>query len=81
MVHDVDDRLVICNSVTHGFFPRTGHLLVPGSKFEDFARAQAETGEVPEARGREEEWFRERMRKHRLPENNITRQYADGRWI
>jgi signal transduction histidine kinase len=81
MVHDVDDRLVICNSVTRGYFPRTGHLLVPGSTFEEFTRALAETGEVPEATGREEEWFRERMRRHRLPENHITRQYADGRWV
>jgi PAS domain S-box-containing protein len=81
MVHDVDDRLVICNSVTRGYFPRTGHLLVPGSRFEDFARALAETGEVPAASGREEEWFKERMRGHRSPENAITRQYADGRWV
>jgi PAS domain S-box-containing protein len=81
MVHDEEDRLVICNSLTRGYFPRTEHLLVPGSKFEDFARAQAETGEVPEARGREEEWIRERLRRHRLQQNNITRQYADGRWV
>ena len=81
MVHDVDDRLVICNSATRAYFPKTGYLLVPGSAFEDFARAQAESGEVPEAKGREDEWFRERMRRHRLHENHITRQYADGRWI
>jgi PAS domain S-box-containing protein len=81
MVHDADDRLVICNSVTRQYFSELAHFLVPGSNFEDFARAQAETGEVPQAVGRVEEWLENRMRRHRLPENVITQHYSSGRWI
>ena len=44
-------------------------------------RAQAETGEVPQAVGRIEEWMESRMRRHRLPENDITQRYSTGRWI
>ena len=44
-------------------------------------RAQGESGEVPQAVGRIEEWLENRLRRHRLPENVITQQYSDGRWI
>jgi len=81
VVHDADDRLVICNSVTRQYFPEASHFLVPGSTFEDFVRAQAESGDVPQAVGRVEEWLKNRMRRHRLPENVITQQYSTGRWI
>jgi PAS domain S-box-containing protein len=81
VVHDADDRLVICNSVTRQYFPDSNPFLVAGSKFEDFVRAQAESGEVPQAVGRVEDWLRNRMRRHRLPENVITQQYSTGRWI
>ena len=81
LVHDADDRLVFCNSATREYFPESSQFLVPGSRFEDFVRAQAETGEVPQAVGRIEEWMENRMRRHRLPENNITQQFSTGRWI
>jgi PAS domain S-box-containing protein len=81
MVHDADDRLVFCNSATREYFPETRRFLAPGSRFEDFVRAQAETGEVPQAVGRIEEWIENRMRRHRLPENDIIRRYSNGRWI
>jgi len=81
MVHDADDRLVFCNSATREYFPESGHCLTLGAKFEDFVRAQAESGEIPQAVGRIEEWVENRMRRHRLPENDIIRRYRDGRWI
>src|SRR6185437_7680495 len=81
MVHDADDRLVFCNSATREYFPETSQFLTPGSKFEDFVRAQAETGEIPQAAGRIQEWMENRMRRHRSPQNDIIRRYRDGRWI
>jgi PAS domain S-box-containing protein len=78
---DAEDRIVLFNSVTRSFFPRALAFLVPGARFEDLIRAQAESGFVPVARGRTEEWVRERMEAHRNPQGSITRLYDDGRWI
>jgi signal transduction histidine kinase len=48
----------------------------------DLIRAQAESGFIPEARGRVEEWIAERMRRHRDPRGfDVVRLYGDGRWI
>jgi signal transduction histidine kinase len=77
---DADDRLVVCNSVTSRFFPRVEHLLVPGIPFETIIRAQAESGFLPDAHGRVEEWVRERMARHRRGDADIVRRYDDGRW-
>jgi PAS domain S-box-containing protein len=77
---DADDRLVVCNSVTSRFFPRVEHLLVPGIPFETIVRAQAESGFLPDAHGRVEEWVVERMARHRRGDADIVRRYDDGRW-
>lgn len=81
MLHDAEDRLVICNTITRTFFPGLDDLLVPGTKFEDLVRAQAARGNLPVAVGRVEEWLKERMEAHRNPREAITRKHADGRWI
>jgi PAS domain S-box-containing protein len=81
MVHDADDRLVFCNNATREYFPESRQFLTLGARFEDFVRAQAESGEVPQAAGRIQEWMENRMRRHRLPENDFTQRYRDGRWV
>lgn len=81
MLHDADDRLVICNTITQSFFPGLDHLLVPGTTFEALVRAQAEGGRLPSAVGRVEEWLKERVANHRNPGPTITRQHSDGRWV
>jgi PAS domain S-box-containing protein len=81
MLHDADDRLVICNTITKTFFPGLDHLLVPGARFEDLQRAQAESGRLPSAAGRVEEWLKERIAAHRNPTGTITRKHRDGRWV
>ena len=81
MLHDADDRLVICNTITRTFFPNLDHLLVPGSRFEDLVRAQSESGRLPMAVGRVEEWLKERMEVHRNPKGTITRNHINGRWV
>jgi PAS domain S-box-containing protein len=80
MLCDPEDRLVICNSVTRRFFPHVEHLLVPGTPFETIVQAQAESGFLPEARGRVDEWVRDRMARHRRGDADMTRRYDDGRW-
>jgi PAS domain S-box-containing protein len=81
MLCDSDDRIVLVNSVTRGFFPHATQHLVPGARFADLIRAQAESGFIRDASGRVEEWVRERLAWHRNPEGSITRLYGDGRWI
>jgi PAS domain S-box-containing protein len=81
MLHDADDRLVICNTITKSFFPGLDHLLVPGTTYEALVRAQAESGRLPAAAGRVDEWLRERIALHRSPGAVITRQHSDGRWL
>jgi signal transduction histidine kinase len=81
MLCDSDDRIVLVNSVTRGFFPHATQHLVPGARFADLILAQAESGFIGDASGRVEEWVRERLAWHRNPEGSITRLYGDGRWI
>ena len=81
MLHDSDDRLVICNTITKTFFPGLDHLLVPGTTFEELVRAQAESGRLPSAVGRVEAWLKERIAAHRNPTGTITRNHSDGRWV
>jgi PAS domain S-box-containing protein len=81
MLHDADDRLVICNTITRTYFPGLDHLLVPGTRFEDLVRAQAHNGVISSAIGREQEWLKERMAAHLNPKGVITRGHQNGRWI
>jgi PAS domain S-box-containing protein len=81
MLHDAEDRLVICNTITRSFFPGLDHLLAPGTPFETLVRAQAESGRLPAAVGRIEAWLKERVAMHRDPGPAITRLHSDGRWV
>jgi PAS domain S-box-containing protein len=81
MLCDGEDRIVLCNSITRGFFPYAVEHLAAGTRFEDLIRAQAQSGFIGDARGRVEEWVRERLDRHRNPREPITRLYGDGRWI
>ncbi len=81
MLHDAEDRLVICNSITRTYFPGLDHLLVPGTRFEDLVRAQALNGVIPSAVGRVDEWLKERMDAHLEPKGVITRAHQNSRWI
>ncbi len=81
MLHDANDRLVICNTITRNFFPGLDHLLVPGARFEDLVRAQAENGLLLSAVGRVEAWLKERMEAHLNPKGVINRNHINGRWV
>jgi PAS domain S-box-containing protein len=81
MLHDSNDRLVICNTITRTFFPGLDHLLVPGTTFEELVRAQAASGRLLSAVGRVEEWLKERLAAHRNPTGTLTRSHRDGKWV
>jgi signal transduction histidine kinase len=78
---DADDRIVVCNSATREYFPRVQHLLVPGTRFEDLVRAQAQSGQLAGVGGDVEPWLAARMQRHRAAESVITRRHEDGHWV
>ena len=77
---DADDRLIMCNERYRQTHPLGAEFLKPGIKFEDIVRANIRKGNLPDAVGREEEYFRERMERHLNPGKAFVRRYANGRY-
>jgi len=78
---DAADRLIFCNDEYRRVHPAIRDLLVPGARFEDLVRAHARSGAVPEAHGREEDYVRDRMERHRKPGAPVIRELTDGIWF
>ncbi len=78
---DADDRFVLCNENYTQAFSGVSHMLVPGVRFEELARVLAERGDVVDARGRAEEWVRERMAIHRSSDRVHEHRFRGGQWI
>ena len=78
---DAEDRVVLCNSATYTRLPWCKTLLEPGMKFEDLLRDLAYTGAVSGARGREEDWIRECLDRHRTAAGRREYRLAEGRWV
>ena len=79
-IFDADDRLIYCNLQYQKYWPGFEDLLIPGTRFEDIARAGAERGLFEDAVGRVEDWTRERVAQHRAAEGLVELHLADGRW-
>jgi PAS domain S-box-containing protein len=81
VIYDEDDRLVLLNEAYRELFPMRAARMVPGMRFADFLQACLAAGEFPDAIGREEEWYAERMRQHQDAKGEHERKLSDGRWI
>jgi signal transduction histidine kinase len=81
MLLDADDRLVLCNSRYPELYAPAAHLYVPGTPFEEICRACALAGFPAEAKGREEEWLRNRMARHRAPHFVMEERKVGERWF
>ncbi|MGB4059578.1 MAG: PAS domain S-box protein [Burkholderiaceae bacterium] len=79
VLFDPQDRLVLCNEQYRQFRPKTAAAIVEGAAFEDIIRSGAETGEIPDAVGREEAWVAERMAQHRQPMLDFVQKVSSGR--
>jgi signal transduction histidine kinase/CheY-like chemotaxis protein/HAMP domain-containing protein len=82
---DENDRLVICNTnyrrmVDPDFAVGHGRV-VPGVRFDEVLRRAVRAGLIDSARGCEEEWIAERIRRHRQPSGLYSEQHAGGRWV
>ena len=79
VLFDPNDRLVLCNEQYRRFRPQTAASIVEGATFEEIVRTGAQSGEIPAAWGRVDEWVAERMAQHRLPEVDFVQRVASGK--
>ena len=78
---DANDRLVMSNRVGHDVDDGLAEFRKPGTKYEDYLHAAIAAGEFPDAVGREEEFFRQRMAQHRDPRGPFEVERANGRTL
>ncbi|MFQ5763381.1 MAG: PAS-domain containing protein, partial [Rhodospirillales bacterium] len=76
-----DDRMIMCNQSYRRLNSQVADATRRGVTFEEHVRAMAEKGLVPEANGREDEWLRERMERHRNPKGPFELRRQDGIWL
>lgn len=80
-LYDRQDRMVLCNRGYREINRLVAETILPGRTFEEYIRAALAKGLYPEAVGREEEWFDERMERHRNPKEPFELARQDGRWL
>ncbi len=78
-LYDSEDRLVYQNDVARQLRMDLYGRDFIGATFEEFCRAGLALGVAPEAKGREEDWLRERLRQHRNPSSAFRLQGRGGR--
>ncbi|MDA0368945.1 MAG: ATP-binding protein, partial [Proteobacteria bacterium] len=78
-LYDEDDRLISRNNLERDFGPLS-HIVKPGARFEDLVRDSVAAGLFPDAIGREEEFIRDRLDRHRNPRGPFEYRRA-GRWL
>ena len=79
VLFDAADRIVIANAAWRDLNKEVEETTRPGVKFEDHLRALLARKLIPEAIGREEEWLRERMERHRNPTGSFELTRQNGR--
>ncbi|MCZ8253110.1 MAG: diguanylate cyclase [Hylemonella sp.] len=80
-IYDQHDRLLLFNKLATELAPyRYGGELI-GQTFESILRRTLERGAIPEARGREEDWLRERLAGRGKLKRPLLRPRSDGRWM
>ena len=78
---DAEDRYVLWNKRYTELYPENRDLIAVGARFEDVLRAGLARGKHPVAKGKEEEWLRERLTGHAQPINSEEQNLPDGRWL
>ena len=81
MLLDREDRLVLCNSRYRELHARIAHVLVPGTPFAEICRASAYAELPANAKGREEEWVADRLRRHNAAHFDVEERQIGDRWF
>jgi len=77
--YDYQDKMLICNDQYRERYPKSGRSFRGGATFEELLREGVEAGEFEHAKGREEEWIRERMELHQSGNANIEQKLSSGK--
>ncbi len=77
-LYDADGCLVIANEEYRRLHGPVRDMIEPGMRFDDMVRAFFEGGHVPAAIGREEEFVKARLKRHKDPSGSILRRRDDG---
>jgi len=77
---DGDDRLVMCNRRYREMNEGVQDMIRPGLLFGDYLQAALEAGVYPKAKGREEEWLRDRLAARENPGEPIEVLRHSGQW-
>jgi PAS domain S-box-containing protein len=79
---DADDRLVLRNEAIVRMDPEIGELMRPGVSFAEFIDTRVKRGRIVSAVGREAEYLRERVERHRNATGEpLVQKLANGRWV
>jgi len=78
---DSEDKLVICNNKFQEFNSSILDKLEPGMTYAEHLRAGLEKGLYPEAAGREEAFFKERLERHVNPTEPFEVARQDDHWV
>ena len=82
VLHDAEDRLVLCNTRYREIYGLTAELIKPGVLFEDTLRETGIRSTYVIGDSGLDEWVAERMRRHRtLDGTHIEQRLTDGRWL
>lgn len=81
VLFDREERLLACNQRYREMFPDSAPIMQPGTTFEDLLRHGLQSGHVPEAVGREEEWLSDRLTHFRAADTIAENTLANGRVI
>lgn len=82
VLHDPEDRLVMCNTRYGEIYGLTDELMRPGIRFEDVLRGSANRGTFAEDTQSREAWVAERLARHRLAgPPHYVQQLSNGRWL
>lgn len=80
-LYDADERLVFCNEQMRTLYGAIGHLMVPGVRLEDLARAQIAGSGANLSAEQKAERLAQFLARFRTRETNTLTRYLDGRWM
>jgi PAS domain S-box-containing protein len=81
VLFDPNDQLIICNSRFREINASVPKSITTGITFDEHLRAVVAAGLVPESVGREEEWIKMRLERHKNPTGAFELLREDDLWL
>ena len=79
-VYDKEGRIVATSEDYPALYPLVSDMIRPGTTLEELLRITAERAEIPEAKGRIDDWVREKVEKRLNPSGHPSTTRIDERW-